>query len=137
MAEFYCPVCRGVMPNPEVCAQCREFGASWIQKPIPIMPPTTIDTYAHLAKTLGQLVDSKQRQYGDSVTRSAEALKVFFPDGIKPQHYYDALIIVRVFDKISRIAQRGEDGKDLGGESPWKDISGYGLLGWWKDEGKK
>jgi hypothetical protein len=41
---------------------------------------------------------------------------------------------VRCLDKFSRIAQRWEDGKDLGGESPWKDIAGYGLLGWQKDD---
>ncbi len=90
--------------------------------------------YPGLAFQLGSLVAEKQIQYGDSAGRTAEVLRVYFPDGIHVHQYGDVLLLVRVLDKLSRIAQRREDGRDLGGESPWQDIGGYGLLGWAKDE---
>lgn len=83
---------------------------------------------------LGVLVDSKQRQYGQSAQRSGGIMRILYPNGIRPDQYDDALLVVRVLDKLSRIAQRGTDGVDLGGESPWKDCGGYSLLGWAKDE---
>lgn len=89
--------------------------------------------YKKLGAALGSLVESKQRQYGDSAGRSGSIMRVLYPTGIPPHAMDDALLIVRVLDKLSRIAQRGENGKDLGGESPWKDIAGYGLLGAAKD----
>ena len=89
--------------------------------------------YKRLGADLGSLVTSKQRQYGDSAGRSGAIMRVLYPAGIPPHAMDDALLVVRVIDKLSRIAQRGPDGKDLGGESPWRDIAGYGLLGAAKD----
>lgn len=93
------------------------------------------DHFKTLGAQLGELVASKQTQYGDSAGRASQIMAVLYPDGIPRHAYDDALLTVRVIDKLSRIAQRGTDGKDLGGESPWKDIAGYGLLGQAKDEG--
>lgn len=90
--------------------------------------------YVMMGQDIGKLVSEKQVQYGNSVGVSCEALKLLYPSGLRPDQFGDALLVVRVFDKLSRIAQRGKDGKDLGGESPWKDIAGYGILGWHKDE---
>jgi hypothetical protein len=90
--------------------------------------------FKEMGQALGELVESKQVQYGDSAGRAGRIIEILYPDGIKPYQYDDALLMVRVLDKLSRIAQRGTDGKDLGGESPWKDIAGYGLLGAVKDE---
>lgn len=87
-----------------------------------------------LGEEIGTLVAEKNRQYGDAARKSAAIIGELYPDGIPPHAYRDALLVVRVLDKLSRIAQRGVDGRDLGGESPWKDIAGYGLLGWQKDE---
>ena len=89
--------------------------------------------YGILAHELGGLVADKQRQYGRSVQKTGAILSALYPDGVAPHQFDDALLIVRVLDKLSRISQRGPDGLDLGGESPWKDIAGYGLLGWEKD----
>lgn len=82
-----------------------------------------------LGNHLGKFVSSKQVQYGDSFSRSGEVLKILYPDGIKPYQYTDVLATVRILDKLFRIAQRGEDRQDLGGESPYLDIAGYGMLG--------
>jgi hypothetical protein len=92
------------------------------------------DIYKRLGVEISELVTAKQIQYGDSAGRAGQILAVLYPAGVPIHAYDDALLIVRCLDKFSRIAQRGEDGKDLGGESPWKDIAGYGLLGWQKDD---
>jgi len=93
-------------------------------------------SYAQLGETIGLLVESKQKQYGDSFGKSGQIVRVLYPDGIAAHQLDDALALVRVIDKLFRIAQRGEDGKDLGGESPWRDIAGYALLGATRDERK-
>lgn len=90
-----------------------------------------------LGTSVGELVDSKQKQYGNSVGRSGEILKALFPNGVQIHQYDDMLLIVRMLDKMSRLAQRGADGKDLGGESPFRDLAGYSLLGLDKDNNKE
>lgn len=93
-----------------------------------------IEEYKERGKQLGELIASKQTQYGNAVGKTDRILRVLYPNGIKPHQYGDVLLTVRVLDKLSRISQRGPDGRDLGGETPWKDIAGYGLLGWRQDE---
>lgn len=90
--------------------------------------------FASLGAQVGHLVDAKQTQYGDSVGKTAKILSILFPEGIRPYQYSDLQLIVRILDKIARLAQRGADGEDLGGESPFRDLAGYGLLGLDKDE---
>ena len=75
------------------------------------------------------MVDEKNQAYGNSFNKAGDILKIFYPDGIKPEQYSDMLAIVRIIDKQFRIATR----KDAFGESPYKDITGYGLLGAMKD----
>jgi hypothetical protein len=86
-----------------------------------------------ISSSIGELVEGKQLQYGDAVGKSGKILAILYPNGVQPYQYDDVLLTVRVLDKLSRISQRGPDGKDLGGESPWKDIAGYGILGTRKD----
>ena len=52
-------------------------------------------------------------------------MRMLYPDGIPPEQMTDALAIVRIIDKLFRIATK----KDAFGESPFRDIAGYGLLG--------
>ena len=91
-------------------------------------------SYEALGAELGRLVESKEEQYGQAWKRSGEILADLYPDGIQPHQYTDALLVVRTIDKLSRISQRGVNGQDLGGESPWRDLAGYGLIGLRKDE---
>jgi hypothetical protein len=79
----------------------------------------------HLAGEIGRLVQEKSDAYGDSVGSSSEAFRLLFPEGIPTDRYGDALLLVRVWDKMKRIATR----KDAFGEDPWKDIAGYALRG--------
>ena len=80
--------------------------------------------YETLGKQIGELVDQKQASYGDSFNRSGKILEVLYPDGIKPGQYTDMLAVIRIIDKLFRIANK----KDAFGESPGRDICGYGLL---------
>jgi len=83
------------------------------------------ELYQKIGEDLGQLVSEKNRAYGDSFNKAQEVIKVLYPDGIKPEQYRDMLAIVRVIDKLFRIANN----KDAFGESPWGDIAGYSILG--------
>lgn len=87
--------------------------------------------YAEMGRLLGELTQMKNTAYGDSFAKSGEILAILYPKGISPDQYRDALAIVRVIDKLFRIATR----KDAFGESPWKDIAGYGILGAVADQG--
>ena len=81
-------------------------------------------TYAELGQQVGELVDIKNQQYGDSTNKTGEMLKIVYPDGVKPEQYHDMMLLVRMFDKVNRIANGNQ-----GEENAWSDIAGYGLLG--------
>ena len=84
--------------------------------------------YEGLASTIGSLLNEKQAAYGDAFGKMEEIFNVLYPDGIQPHQYQDLLTIVRMMDKIFRIANLPPDKKDLMGEEPWKDIAGYSIL---------
>jgi hypothetical protein len=86
--------------------------------------------YERLALEIGKLVDTKQKAYGDSFSKAEEFLRILYPHGIRKHQYKDLLTIVRIFDKLMRIATD----KDALGESPWMDINGYSLLGLMADK---
>jgi hypothetical protein len=82
------------------------------------------DVYEQIALDVARLVQKKQIAYGNSFGRSGEILRIIYPNGISHAHMDQALTIVRVLDKLFRIANEPE----AFGESPWADIVGYGLL---------
>jgi hypothetical protein len=84
-----------------------------------------VSRFEQLGSSVGRLTDEKQAAYGDSHGRACDILRVLFPDGVKPEHYVDLLTITRVLDKLFRLATD----PTYGGESPWRDIAGYALLG--------
>ncbi len=81
-------------------------------------------SYSEIGSKVGALVEQKQAAYGDSFGKSGEVMRILYPDGIPPGKLDDALTVVRVLDKLFRIATD----RDALGESPWKDIAGYALL---------
>jgi hypothetical protein len=89
-------------------------------------------SFKSIGKNIGDLVEEKQKQYGDSFGRAGDVLKVLYPDGIKPDQYDEMLSITRVLDKIFRLTEG-----DQGDESAWQDIAGYALLGVRKKLNKK
>lgn len=90
-------------------------------------------SYEQLGIEVGELVGQKNRAYGDSFNKTGDFLKLLYPNGIKPEQYTDALCIVRIYDKLMRIATN----KDALGESPYRDIAGYALLGMKNTEDRK
>lgn len=89
--------------------------------------------FEELAREVGALVDKKNKAYGNSFGEAGDFLKILYPNGVKPEQYTDMLCIVRIFDKLKRIANE----KEAFQESPYRDIVGYGLLGLNLDESKK
>ncbi|MFX0136529.1 MAG: hypothetical protein ACFFDN_23015 [Candidatus Hodarchaeota archaeon] len=65
-------------------------------------------------KQIGKLVAEKNKAYGDSFLKTNECLFAMFPEGIKPYQYKDLLYIIRVLDKLFRIATE----KEAFGENP-------------------
>ena len=83
-----------------------------------------LNKFERIGREVGKLVADKQEAYGDSFGRSGRVLMELYPEGIFPKDYENVLTIVRMLDKIFRIATD----KDAMGESPFKDICGYALL---------
>ena len=83
------------------------------------------NNYETIGTDIGKLVAEKNRAYGDSFSRAETILKTLYPSGVQPSEYTDMLALVRVIDKMFRIATS----KNAFGESPWKDICGYAILG--------
>ena len=77
------------------------------------------------AVEIGALVTEKDKAYGSSFAKAGDFLRLLYPNGLRPEQYGDALLLVRIFDKQMRIATA----KDALGENPYRDIAGYGLLG--------
>lgn len=86
--------------------------------------------YKILGTKIGELVDEKNQAYGNSFGEAGNFLRILYPDGIKPEQYTDMLCVVRIFDKLKRIATK----KGAFQESPYRDIAGYSLLGLELDE---
>ena len=81
--------------------------------------------FSILGDQVGDLVNDKQRAYGDSFGRSGECLRQMFPEGINTHQYDDLLTIARILDKLFRLA----NDPSAFDENPYRDIVGYALLG--------
>jgi len=74
---------------------------------------------------IGELVQKKNAAYGDSFNQADKIIKILYPNGISVEQYPDMLCVIRIVDKLFRVATD----KDFLGESPFADIAGYGILG--------
>jgi len=86
---------------------------------------TETPSYTQVAEDIGQLLVEKNKAYGDSFRKSGAFLELLYPNGIAVDQMADALCLVRMIDKMFRIATH----KDAFGESPYRDIAGYAILG--------
>lgn len=89
---------------------------------------TRIETeYAEIASDIAALVARKQLAYGRAAEKVSKIMRILYPDGVPAKAFDSSLLVVRVLDKICRIAtaQGNTDGMS---ESPWRDILGYSLL---------
>lgn len=86
--------------------------------------------YAEKGAEIGELVEKKNKAYGNSFQEAGAIIRILYPRGIEPDQYDDMLAIIRILDKLFRIATQ----KDALGENPWQDIAGYGILKAVQDE---
>lgn len=108
-------------------ADCKDYFSDKMNQPDHIAEAGKMveGEFTALAHSIGKLVEEKKRAYGNSFDQAGDFLFLLYPDGIPPKKYADALCLVRIFDKLKRIATD----KDALGESPYADIAGYALLG--------
>lgn len=76
--------------------------------------------YKETALKITGLLEEKNASYGDSIGTSAQAFKLLYPEGIKPEQYGNVLILIRIWDKMKRIAAGHS-------EDSWQDIAGYAI----------
>jgi len=88
-----------------------------------------METIYETGMAITNLVREKNSGYGNAANKTADILKILYPNGISTKDYHDALLLLRVLDKICRIAN-GQL------EDSWRDIAGYGILGEWGRENK-
>lgn len=81
------------------------------------------------AQTIGELVKRKNLQYGDSFSKSQQIIQILYPNGVHPKQYADFLALIRVIDKLFRVANGNQ-----GDENAWDDITGYGIIAGIKGE---
>lgn len=81
-------------------------------------------TFQEIAVELSALLEQKNLAYGNSFAKTGQILELLFPAGVRSDQYHDMLVIVRILDKLSRIAHDPTAFQ----EDPWKDIAGYALL---------
>jgi hypothetical protein len=79
-------------------------------------------------KRLAQTVVRKDSEYGDATRKAGRLLRELWPNGIPVDAYDSALLVVRILDKVCRIAN-GCEGNPAAKRDAWSDIGGYGLLG--------
>jgi len=80
-----------------------------------------------VAREIAETVKLKQESYGDSFSKSQVVVRELYPDGVPVEAYGDFLTIIRIIDKLFRIATaKGKE--DLMNENPFVDIMGYSLL---------
>lgn len=86
------------------------------------LPPK--GTYEKIGKEIGELLERKQISYGNSFSKACKIFEVLYPNGIKPEQYTEMLTLIRMIDKLFRIATD----KDQFQEDSFKDLAGYAIL---------
>lgn len=126
-----CAYCLELIPSPVELNHTKEE-CEKIQKTNEQVAAHTargISNYHADAIDLANLIVEKQKSYGNSVVTSPQAFELLYPNGIPVEKYGDALTLVRIWDKMMRIANN----KDAFNEDPYNDIAGYALLALNKD----
>jgi len=83
------------------------------------------DKYAEFCGELAELLKRKQEAYGNSFGKCGEILRTLYPNGVRLSQYDNLLALIRIVDKLFRLASHDADTM---GESPGRDIAGYGVL---------
>lgn len=97
------------------------------QLQFPFVQDLPVD-YEEIAKNIGILLNEKQVAYGNAFGEMQKIITVLYPQGIAPYQYRNLLTLVRILDKVFRIANSPDGETDLMNEDPWRDIAGYSIL---------
>jgi hypothetical protein len=89
-------------------------------------PPPAAAGFASAAAGLAKTLEEKNRAYGNSWAKAGSMLTLLWPNGVQPKDYLAAAVFVRMFDKMSRVAE----GDPASEEDAMKDLAGYALLLW-------
>ena len=84
-----------------------------------------------LGTEIGKVLAEKNKSYGDSFSESVNVIEALFPSGIPKSAYPQLLTIVRMVDKLFRIATISQDPKysfSEGEVDAWQDLAGYSIL---------
>ncbi len=106
------------------CVDCASKGAVGCRTSPCTCSCHPLSKFEALGKAIGSVVTTKQAAYGDSFGRSGVVMRALYPAGINPEQLADALTVVRIVDKLFRVATD----RDALGESPFSDIAGYSIL---------
>lgn len=71
------------------------------------------------------LVAEKNSAYGSAFEQITKLLEQLFPNGIPVHKYGDVSILIRMLDKVCRIANEQEN---FNNEDAWDDIMGYAMI---------
>lgn len=80
--------------------------------------------FQRLSLEIGDLVTRKDAAYGNSFGTAPKILALLYPDGVKVDQYADLLTVVRMLDKLKRVATAKADDP----EDAWRDLAGYAIL---------
>jgi ribonuclease HIII len=89
-----------------------------------------LNKFEKIASNLATILSMKNDAYGNAFDKTTQILTLLYPNGIKVDQFKDVHVIVRMLDKLSRIARDN----DPTGESPYMDIAGYSILALARDE---
>lgn len=85
------------------------------------------------AKMVANVLTEKNASYGDATTVTASIAKLLWSEGIPVSQLDEALVVIRMLDKLCRIAK----GTKFANEDAWLDLAGYALLVLAKGMGEK
>lgn len=86
-------------------------------------------TFLEITTAQAELLEKKNAAYGNAFNKTTEHLNLLFPDGVVPEQYSDLMFIVRILDKLNRIANSSLLPPEEGKLDAYRDISGYATLG--------
>jgi hypothetical protein len=117
-----------IIEQRDPCAALARLCGSWdlvnTRKLVKMKEYPEMARYERLAGEIASVLQIKNAAYGNAFAKTTEILKLLYPNGIPLTSYDDVHVIVRVLDKLSRIARNN----DPLGEDPWSDICGYSIL---------
>lgn len=79
--------------------------------------------FEKVGQDIGKLVDKKNAEYGSSFEKVDQIMAILYPNGISVPQLKNASILVRILDKVVRVANGNQ-----GDENAFNDLAGYGIL---------